>query len=99
MPTMGVYRLTMKNGLDNYRVPFVQAIMKRVNAKDVPVAVYEPTLAESKFFGFEVTRDLAGFKERYDLIVANRRNDELADVAGKVYTRVFPEGLMGLYFS
>ena len=86
-PVVGVYRLTMKCGSDNFRASSIQGIMKRVKAKGVPVVVYEPTLDAPEFYGSEVTHDLDKFKTRCDVIVANRWSDDLADVAGKVYTR------------
>ena len=85
--TVGIYRLTMKAGSDNFRASSVQGVMKRLKAKGLPVLVYEPALAADDFFGSPVLRDLEDFKQRCDLIVANRHTDDLADVADKVYTR------------
>ena len=87
-PTLvGIYRLTMKSGSDNYRSSSVQGIMKRIKGKGIKVIVYEPMLTKDYFFQSKVIRNLNEFKEKADLIVANRLSDEITDVMGKVYTR------------
>ncbi|EST14760.1 nucleotide sugar dehydrogenase family protein [Pseudomonas putida S610] len=85
--TVGIYRLTMKKGSDNFRTASIQGVMKRIKAKGINVIVYEPNLNESSYFNSPVTNNLENFKSACDLIVANRWEDEIRDVASKVYTR------------
>jgi len=84
---VGIYRLVMKAGSDNFRASSVQGIMKRLKSKGVEVIVHEPVLREAHFYNSEVINDLSAFKLRADLIVANRQTPDLADVSAKVYTR------------
>jgi UDPglucose 6-dehydrogenase len=84
---IGIYRLVMKSGSDNYRASSVQGIMKRLKARGAEVVVYEPVVPNSNFYNSKVIRELQEFKNMCDVIVANRMTDEIKDVATKVYTR------------
>jgi UDPglucose 6-dehydrogenase len=85
--TVGIYRLIMKNGSDNFRSSSIEGVMEKLQEKNIRIVIYEPILSENSFKGLEVINDLNEFKNISDLIVANRLDNELLDVKSKIYTR------------
>ena len=84
---VGIYRLVMKQGSDNFRASAIQGIIKRLKAKGIEVVIYEPTYSDATFFNSKVTRSLSELKELADLIISNRLHEDLSDVSEKVFTR------------
>ena len=87
VPLVGIYRLVMKQGSDNFRASAIQGVMKRIKSKGMEVIVYEPALQDASYSNFRVVNDLVSFKQEADVIIANRKTDALNDVAHKVFTR------------
>ena len=87
VPVVGIYRLVMKQGSDNFRASAIQGVMKRIKAKGIEIIVYEPSMKEARYFHSRVVNDLAAFKQEADVVIANRRSPDLDDISGKIYTR------------